>query len=97
MEENNRGRRQIMVGMVVKDNLSRQKMKTVTVEVERQVLHPIVKKVVRRYQKYLVHDEKNECRNGDRVEIASSRPISKRKRWTVARLVEKAEKAEKVL
>jgi small subunit ribosomal protein S17 len=64
--------------------------KTVTVIIERRFKHPLYGKVVTRTKKYLAHDEKNEFKEGDLVEIESSRPISKRKRFHVARLVEKA-------
>ena len=64
--------------------------KTVTVSVERRFKHPLYGKVVAVSKKYLAHDESNEYTEGDLVEITSSRPISKRKRFTVTRLVEKA-------
>jgi small subunit ribosomal protein S17 len=64
--------------------------KTVTVNVERRFKHPLYGKVVTRTKKYLAHDENNEYNTGDLVEIISSRPVSKRKRFRVAKLVEKA-------
>jgi small subunit ribosomal protein S17 len=64
--------------------------KTVTVIIERRFKHPLYGKVVTRTKKYLAHDEKNEFKAGDLVEIESSRPISKRKRFQVTKLVEKA-------
>lgn len=65
--------------------------KTVVVRVERQVPHPVYKKYVKRRATYKVHDEKNEYRIGDRVEIIETRPMSKDKRWRVARLIERPE------
>ena len=61
--------------------------KTVTVLVERKVKHPIGKIVV----KYHVHDENNDVREGDIVEISETRPISRTKSWTVSKIVERAE------
>ena len=75
-----------MQGRVVSDKAD----KTVTVLVERRFKHPLYGKVVTVSKRYLAHDEANEYGVGDIVEIASSRPISKRKRWVVTRLVEKA-------
>lgn len=57
--------------------------KTVTVKVERQILHPLLKKVIRRSKKYAAHDETNKFKVGDIVRIRECRPISKRKSWEV--------------
>ncbi len=78
--------KKMMQGRVVSDKAD----KTVTVVVERRFKHPLYGKVVTVSKKYLAHDETNEYGVGDVVEIASSRPISRRKRWVVTRLVEKA-------
>ena len=75
----NRGMRRILVGMVVSDKMD----KTVVVRVERLVQDPRYKKYVRRYSKFMAHDESNSCAIGDRVKIIEHRPISKRKRWRV--------------
>ena len=75
-----------LTGRVVSDKMD----KTVTVLVERRVAHPMYGKVVTRSKKYHAHDEKNECHEGDLVEIEQSRPISRTKSWRVARLLEKA-------
>ena len=75
-----------LTGRVVSDKMD----KTVTVLVERRVTHPMYGKIMTRSKKYHAHDEKNECHEGDLVEIAQSRPISRTKAWRVARLVEKA-------
>jgi small subunit ribosomal protein S17 len=64
--------------------------KTVTVLVERRFKHPLYGKVVTRTKKYLAHDEANTYGEGDVVEIVSTRPISKRKSFTVQKLIEKA-------
>lgn len=57
--------------------------KTVTVQVERQIMHAVFKKFIRMHKKYLAHDETNACKNGDFVTIEEVPPISKRKRWKV--------------
>jgi small subunit ribosomal protein S17 len=74
------------VGRVVSDKRS----KTVTVLVERRAAHELYGKIVARSRKYHAHDEKNEYKMGDLVEISEGRPISKTKSWVVTRLVEKA-------
>ncbi len=74
------------VGKVVSDKRS----KTVTVLVERRAMHPLYGKIVAKSNKYHAHDEKDEFKMGDTVEISESRPISKTKSWVVTRLVEKA-------
>ncbi len=63
--------------------------KTVKVRVVRRMLHPLYKKFLTRYADYLAHDEKNEYREGDKVIIIESRPLSKLKRWRVQKLVER--------
>lgn len=74
------------VGKVVSDK----RAKTVTVLVERRVMHELYGKIVARSSKYHAHDEQGQARLGDTVEITESRPISKTKTWVVSRLVEKA-------
>ncbi len=64
--------------------------KTVVVTIKRRVKHPLYKKYINRAKKYSVHDEQNRCRTGDLVEIISTRPFSKTKRWAVAKILEKA-------
>jgi small subunit ribosomal protein S17 len=71
--------RRMLVGMVVSDKMD----KTVVVRVERLVQDPQYKKYVRRYSKFMAHDESNACAVGDRVRIIEHRPLSKRKRWKV--------------
>ena len=72
-------------GVVVSDKAD----KTVSVKVERRFMHPLYGKVVTRSKKYAAHDEQNEYRIGDRVEIIAVRPISKTKTWKVTRLIER--------
>ena len=64
--------------------------KSVAVAVERLERHPVYGKFVRRTTKLLAHDENNECREGDTVTIAETRPLSKRKTWRVVSIVERA-------
>jgi len=74
-----RGMRRTLVGEVVSDKMD----KTVLVRVVRVVQDPTYKKYVRRYSKFMAHDESNACAVGDRVRIVESRPLSKNKRWRV--------------
>lgn len=64
--------------------------KTISVQVERKVKHPLYGKVIRRSTKFLVHDENNECGEGDTVRISECRPLSKRKTWTLVKVLSKA-------
>lgn len=75
-----------LVGRVVSDKMT----KTVTVLVERKVKHPVIGKIMTRSSKYHAHAETNQYKEGDLVEIAECRPISKTKAWTVTRLLEKS-------
>jgi len=77
---------QTQVGRVVSDKMN----KTVTVLVERRVKHPLYGKVVTRSKKYHAHDENNEFKEGDMVEIEACRKLAKTKAWRVKRLIEKA-------
>jgi small subunit ribosomal protein S17 len=61
--------------------------KTVTVQVERQVRHPLYKKIIKKQRTFLAHDEYEKCKIGDVVRIIETRPISKRKRWRVIEIV----------
>ena len=83
---NKRGMRRTLEGTVV----SNASDKTVVVRVERLVQNPRYKKYVRRYTKFMAHDEGNECSVGDKVRIIEHRPISKRKRWKVQSTVQKS-------
>ncbi len=71
--------RRVLTGRVTSDKMD----KTVTVLVDRRVIHPLYKKFIRRSKKYAAHDEANSCKVGDTVRILECPPISKRKTWTV--------------
>lgn len=64
--------------------------KTVVVKVERKFQHPLYSRTVKQSKKFMAHDEANACQIGDVVKIVESRPLSKRKRWTVLEIVQKA-------
>lgn len=81
-----RGQRKTLVGTVVSDKME----KTIVVEVERLTMDPRFKKFVRRRKRYKAHDEKGQCRVGDKVMIVESRPLSKEKRWRLLKVIEKA-------
>ncbi len=85
--EKGRGIRKRKVGVVLSDRMD----KTVVVRVERLVEHPIYKKYTKRRTTYKAHDERNEYRTGDTVEIVETRPLSKNKCWRVSRLIERPE------
>jgi small subunit ribosomal protein S17 len=76
-------RKTTKVGTVVGTKMK----KTVAVEVERLVRHPLYKKTIRKQETFLAHDEYEKCKVGDVVEIIETRPISKRKRWRVVTIV----------
>ena len=81
-----RNLRKTRVGMVVSDKMD----KTVFVAIIDNVKHPLYMKIVKRTVRLKAHDEKNECRVGDRVEVMETRPLSKDKRWRVIEIIEKA-------
>jgi len=83
MERNLRKERQ---GVVVSNKMD----KTVVVAVERKEKHPLYGKYVKTTAKFVAHDEKNECGEGDKVIIMETRPLSKTKNWRVTKIVEKA-------
>ena len=72
-----------MTGVVVSSKMN----KTVVIKVERRFAHPVFKKVVKTTKKYKVHDEKNECVEGDFIRIQETRPLSKEKRWRLIGIV----------
>jgi small subunit ribosomal protein S17 len=74
-----RGLSKTRVGVVVSDKMD----KSVVVEVQRTVQHPLYKKYIRKRSRFVAHDESNECSLGDKVRIIESRPLSKSKRWRV--------------
>jgi small subunit ribosomal protein S17 len=71
--------KRVLTGRVVSDKMD----KTVTVLVERRVMHPLYKKFIRKSKKYAAHDDANLCKEGDEVQIEESPPMSKRKTWLV--------------
>ncbi|WP_406677317.1 30S ribosomal protein S17 [Moorella sp. ACPs] len=81
-----RNYRKTRIGSVVSDKMD----KTVVVAVENRVRHPLLGKIIRKTKKFKAHDEKNECRIGDKVKIMETRPLSKEKRWRVVEILEKA-------
>ena len=81
-----RNLRKTRVGKVVSDKMD----KTVVVAIVDNVKHPLYKKIIKRTVKLKAHDENNECRIGDRVEVKETRPLSKDKRWRVTNIIEKA-------
>ncbi len=81
-----RNLRKTRVGMVVSDKMD----KTVVVAIIDNVKHPLYKKIVKRTVRLKAHDENNECKKGDRVEVMETRPLSKDKRWRVVNILEKA-------
>jgi small subunit ribosomal protein S17 len=81
-----RNRRKVREGLVVSDKMD----KTVVVEVEDRVKHPLYGKVLRRTSKLQAHDEQNACGIGDRVLLMETRPLSATKRWRVVEILEKA-------
>ena len=81
-----RNLRKTRVGKVVSDKMD----KTVVVAIVDNVKHPLYKKIIKNTVKFKAHDENNECRVGDRVEIMETRPLSKDKRWRVTNIIEKA-------
>lgn len=72
------------VGVVTSDKMN----KTAVVAVERLVRHPLYKRAFKKTSSFMVHDEENRCRQGDRVRIAECRPLSKKKRWRLVEIIE---------
>ena len=81
-----KGARKVRVGVVVSDKMQ----KTVVVQIERRVPHPVYGKMVTKSKKFKAHDEDNSAKTGDTVRIAETRPLSKDKRWRVVEIVERA-------
>ena len=78
--------RKTRVGEVVSDKMD----KTIVVAIDKKVRHPLYGKYVKTRVKYKAHDEANDCRIGDKVEIEETRPLSRDKRWRLVRLIERA-------
>ena len=84
MEERNL--RKTRVGIVVSDKMD----KTITVAIQDNVSHPLSNKIVKKTYKLKAHDEKNECKIGDKVRVMETRPLSKDKRWRLVEIMERA-------
>jgi len=86
MAEAGKGSRRVLTGTVISSTMD----KTVVVEVVSIKAHPVYKKRYRTTKKYYVHDEENQCNEGDKISISETRPLSKTKRWRVLDIVERA-------
>jgi len=85
MEKTNDRNVKTLTGVVVSDKMD----KTVVVQVECLVKHPVYQKYVRRRKRFAAHDEENQCRVGDTVLIRQCRPLSRRKRWRISKVLER--------
>ena len=90
MATETRNVRKERTGVVVSDAMN----KTIVVQVERRMIHPVYGKVVWRSQKFYAHDEKNEAKKGDHVVIVETRPLSKTKRWRLEKISARAAGSE---
>ena len=81
-----RNLRKTRVGVVVSDKMD----KTIVVAIEDNVAHPLYNKIIKRTVKLKAHDKNNECKNGDKVEVMETRPLSKDKRWRLVKVLETA-------
>jgi small subunit ribosomal protein S17 len=81
-----RGRRKVVQGRVVSEASD----KSIVVEVETRKQHPLFRKMVKRSKRFMAHDEANACHVGDTVRIMETRPLSKRKRWRLVEIIERA-------
>ncbi len=86
MSTENKSLKKSRIGTVTSSKMD----KTITVSVERKLRHPIYGKFVKKTKKFTAHDEKNECNEGDTVKIVESRPLSKKKRWRLTEIIERA-------
>jgi small subunit ribosomal protein S17 len=86
METVERKLRKTRTGVVSSNKMD----KTITVVIERKVIHPMYGKFLKKSKKYTAHDEKNECNEGDLVRIMETRPLSKNKRWRLVEIIERA-------
>jgi len=82
-----RGHRKMRIGEVVSDRPD----KTIVVRIENRAAHPRYRKIVTHWKKYYAHDEKNEARTGDQVQIVETRPLSKLKRWRLVTILQRAQ------
>ena len=86
MEEVKRNLRKERIGVVVSNKMD----KSIVVEIERREKHPIYGKFIKKTNRFMAHDEKEECNIGDTVRIMETRPLSKRKRWRLVEIIERA-------
>jgi small subunit ribosomal protein S17 len=86
MEQQETSRKAVKVGTVTSSGAD----KTVVVRVENVMMHPLYHRFIQRSKKFMAHDEENACHVGDRVQIQECRPLSRRKRWRVVRVIERA-------
>ena len=86
MEEIKRNLRKERIGVVVSNKMD----KSIVVEIERREKHPIYGKFIKKTNRFMAHDEKEECNIGDTVRIMETRPLSKRKRWRLVEIIERA-------
>jgi small subunit ribosomal protein S17 len=85
MERAEKSRKTVKVGVVMTNGAD----KTIVVQVDSMVMHKLYHRFVQRSKKFMAHDEKNECQIGDRVQIIECRPLSRRKRWRVIKVLER--------
>lgn len=85
-EQVSRNLRKQLVGVVTSNKME----KSITITVERRIKHPIYGKFVKKSNKFMAHDEKNECNIGDVVRLMETRPLSKSKRWRLIEILERA-------
>ena len=81
-----RNSRKEIIGKVTSNKME----KSIVVSIERKIKHPLYGKFLKKTKKYVAHDEKNECNEGDIVQLMETRPMSKSKRWRLVKIVEKA-------
>jgi len=86
VETEKKSNKRVLTGRVTSDKGE----KTIVVVVDRVEKHPLYKKYIKRRKKYMAHDASNECKVGDKVQIIESRPLSRRKRWQLVQVLEKA-------
>ncbi|HHW60237.1 MAG: 30S ribosomal protein S17 [Bacteroidales bacterium] len=85
MEKINKKNRKERTGIVVSNKMD----KSVVVRINYHKMHPLYKKYVKKYKKFMAHDENNECNIGDKVRIVETRPLSKHKHWRVVEIIER--------
>lgn len=81
-----RASRKEIIAKVIRNKMD----KSITVEVDRKIKHPVYGKFVTKSTRFVAHDEKNECQVGDTVQIMETRPLSKSKRWRLVKIIERA-------